>query len=358
MFGDLPCIAVEHSDIAAVMANQPNAGKHPASAGTRNHVHSHLSRIFSLSEVPLNLRRPGTNPVLPAYRAPRDQEKRFNFLYPAEVLALLANRNIPLGRRIAYLLDSYFGWRKGTLLAFKWSGVDWTHGTVSVLHQKGRQRLDARESDEHGMPIFFRVEPRCVLDALHAWWERCGKPAGDEAVIRDIRSPGEPWDHEAGVLRTDLRASGVTRETLFTEASNVQKIRFHDGRATFCTWARRAGRSDLWITERTGHTPTSAMLRRYTRMAQTLADLGYEPFPDVTGAIPELAPTNPSVCDDCAARASSTSVSTATPTGAKGIAAQSSGPRNEAGRDHWVAATALEVLAGNTVRVQVPPFAH
>jgi hypothetical protein len=31
------------------------------------------------------------------------------------------------------------------------------------------------------------------------------------------------------------------------------------------------------------------MLDPYTRMAVTLADLDYEPFPDVTEAIPELA---------------------------------------------------------------------
>jgi hypothetical protein len=31
------------------------------------------------------------------------------------------------------------------------------------------------------------------------------------------------------------------------------------------------------------------MLERYTRMAVTLADLDYQPFPDATGAIPELA---------------------------------------------------------------------
>ena len=122
-----------------------------------------------------------------AYRAPADEDKHFNFLSPAEVLALLRKQEIPLGRRVLYLLANYFGWRKGTLYAFKW----------------GRRR----------------------------------------------RCPGR----------------------------------------LVSTWARRAGKDDAWTKQRTGHTATSKMLDRYTRMAVTLADLNYQPFPDVTEALPELA---------------------------------------------------------------------
>lgn len=103
-FGDLPAADVKCEDIAMVMAQQPGG-----SAGTRNHVHGTLSRIMSLAEVPLGLRPHGTNPVLKAYRAPRDPDKLFNYLYPSEVLALLANRKLPLGRRVLYLLAAYFG---------------------------------------------------------------------------------------------------------------------------------------------------------------------------------------------------------------------------------------------------------
>ena len=240
-------------------------------------MHSYLSRIFSLAEIPLGLRKPGTNPVLAAYRPAKDTEKLYSYLYPSEVLALLGQPQIRLGRRVLYLVSNYFGWRKGTLKAFRWKGIHWDHGTVTVLHQKGRVRLDAGENDEHGMPIFFRVEPACVLTVLRAWWEHCGRPGGDELVFRELRGAAESWkeDHdEAKVLRADLKASlpdDKLRPILFSEASNVQQIRFHDGRATFCTWARRAGRDGTWIEERTGASPTSEMLERYTRMAVSLA---------------------------------------------------------------------------------------
>jgi integrase len=70
--------------------------------------------------------------------------------------------------------------------------------------------------------------------------------------------------------------------------ANVERLRFHDARATFVTWARRAGHGWGWIRDRTGHL-TPAMMAQYDRGARTLADLKYEPFPDVSGVLPELS---------------------------------------------------------------------
>jgi hypothetical protein len=64
-------------------------------------------------------------------------------------------------------------------------------------------------------------------------------------------------------------------------------------RATFVTWAMRQGRGDGWISDRTGHL-TPEMRGRYARAARVLADHRYQPFPELTGTIPELwdAPGN------------------------------------------------------------------
>ena len=71
-------------------------------------------------------------------------------------------------------------------------------------------------------------------------------------------------------------------------AGNVERLRFHDARATFVSWARRAGHGWGWISDRTGHL-TPAMMARYDRGAHTLADLKYQPFPDLAKAVPELS---------------------------------------------------------------------
>ena len=63
----------------------------------------------------------------------------------------------------------------------------------------------------------------------------------------------------------------------------------------------REGRGDGWIADRTGHlTPT--MRARYARAARTLMDLNYQPFPDISKAIPELLESKDNVRSLMAAR--------------------------------------------------------
>ncbi len=69
--------------------------------------------------------------------------------------------------------------------------------------------------------------------------------------------------------------------------AHIEPLRFHDLRATFTTWAKRAGKGDGWIADRTGHL-TPEMIQRYNRAARTLEDLRIEPFPELIGTIPEL----------------------------------------------------------------------
>jgi hypothetical protein len=76
---------------------------------------------------------------------------------------------------------------------------------------------------------------------------------------------------------------------LFTDDDpRIEPLRFHDLRASFTSWAYRAGKSDGWISDRTGHLEPK-MLERYKRAARTLADLQIVPFPDLSNALPELS---------------------------------------------------------------------
>ena len=72
------------------------------------------------------------------------------------------------------------------------------------------------------------------------------------------------------------------------ESPNLEPLRFHDTRATFEVWARRAGWSQDRIDRRTGHA-SAEMANRYMRAARTLDELRFEVFPDLTAALPELA---------------------------------------------------------------------
>ncbi len=262
-------VDVTDEDIDKVMARMPPDRR----AGTRARLHSLLHRGFDLAIAPVRLRK--DNPVTRYHRPAKDPPKLFAYLFPAEVLALLACVAVPLGRRVLYALAVYTGLRKSSLLALKRSAVDLDNRTVLSRVSKT------------GVAQFFSIEPGLVW-VLRGWFKV--SPQDDRAApILTAADLGvrEGRHEEAEALRADLRAAGITREVLFAKTENVEMLRFHDMRATFVTWAKRAGKSDGYISDRTGHL-TPEMLQRYTRAARTLEDLRIEPFPELTGTIPEL----------------------------------------------------------------------
>jgi len=283
-FGDLLIGDVSDDDCATVMASQPR----DQASQTRTHTYQRLRRLFDLAIYPCKLRPEGSNPVSRYLRPEKDPEKLYCYLYPAEVLALLDAESIPIGRRVLYAIAFYTGLRKSSIYPLRWSGIDFTHGTITAYWMKGRARLGRgrapKDAPVAGRPVIFHADPS-LMAVLKVWYEFCGRPDKAEAVVRDV---GFERSHdEAQVLRADLGAVGVDREVLFSDAPNVEPLRFHDTRATFVTWAKRAGKTDAWISERTGHL-TRQMIDRYTRAAQTLADLNYEPFPtmdELVGAL-------------------------------------------------------------------------
>jgi integrase len=267
---------VTEQDIDAILAKIPSDRR----AGTRDKIVSLLRRGFDLAIVPARLRT--TNPVTRYHKPAKDAPKLFAYLFPAELLALLSCTAIPLGRRVLYALACYLGLRKSSLLSLRWKGANLEQRTILSRVSKT------------GIAQLFEIPPGIVW-VLQGWYEVQGRPDADAFIIPPDelhlrgggRAQGDQPRSEAAALRADLRAAGITRSELFDAGPNVEPLRFHDLRATFNTWAKRAGKSDGWISDRTGHL-TPEMIQRYTRAARTLEDLRIEPFPELTGTIPEL----------------------------------------------------------------------
>ncbi len=255
---------VTETDIELVMSRLPTDRR----AATRMRVYNILHRLFDLAIVPGRLRT--TNPVSSYVRPARDTEKLFTYLFPQEFLTLIGCVVIPLELRVLYALATYTGLRRGSLLALRWSDVDFDHGTMTSRTSKT------------GLAVMFSVTAD-VLALLRAWRERCGHGKDSDLVIH---APPQP-ERLAKYLRRDLMKAGVHRAGIYNREASVQPLRFHDLRATFVTWAKRAGKGDGFISDRTGHL-TGAMLRRYDRAARTLADLNIAPFPELTGRLPDL----------------------------------------------------------------------
>lgn len=273
VIGSKPIADVTETDIEEVMRQAEKKARkklgRPWRKASRFQLYQAMRRLFDLAIRPGRLR--SDSPVSEYLRPGRDDPKLFGFLYPNELVALLGCTTVAIERRVMYALAVYTGLRKGSLYALRWSGFDAQHRTLTSLQSKT------------GLPQMFEI-PESLCALLSAWHTRQGAPEGNEPIV----TPGTDQDREAGQLREDLGRADINRPSLLGEGGdNVQPLRFHDLRATFVTWAMREGRGDGWISDRTGHlTPT--MRARYARAARVLADLRYDPFPDISRAIPEL----------------------------------------------------------------------
>jgi len=186
---------------------------------------------------------------------------QFQFIYPAEEARLVGDTQHALIER-AYLAWMFRnGGRAREGLAARWRQIDFTHGGFTLPTNKtGDYRVWRLDDD--------------VLEAMRLYrgaLEELGEDVSPEGLLFPGAFPKASWGGGAISFRQMLQASGVTREELFNPEGNLARIRLHDTRATFCTLALAAGRSEQWVMDRTGHT-TSAMLERYRRRARTARD--------------------------------------------------------------------------------------
>ncbi len=294
VIGSYPVDAVTDLDVRTVMRKAAERslkrrGK-PMRGMTKVNLFNALHRLFELAIEPCRLRT--DNPVSKRLKPGKGAPKLFGFLYPTEMMQLIGCADVPIARRVLYALAVYTGLRKGSFYALQWSGIDFSNGTLTSLVSKT------------GLPLLFEIGHGlpALLDRWHAYQGRPKSGAivepsqlgkvlttwGSDDAGTPIEKLRHAKDREADALRADLSTAGVERAMLFEAgAENVEPIRFHDLRGTFTTWAKREGRGDGWISDRTGHMSTD-MIRRYERQARVLADLRYEPFPDVSTALPEL----------------------------------------------------------------------
>lgn len=284
--GAMPVRDVDELDIEQCLASAYTAAEErlgkALSQNTKLQIYQVLKRLFDLAIMPGRLR--SDNPVTIHYRPGKAAPKLYAYLFPTELTTLLGCVKVPLQRRVFYAFAAYTGLRLGSLDLVRRCDVDFEHKAITSLSSKTGIAQVFVQSD----PMLPGLESLLVL--LKRWFERSGIAATDP-IVNDLQCPN---GHEAQTLRKDLKAAGITRAILFTQAPNVQQLRFHDLRATFVTWARRAGKGTGWISDRTGHL-TPEIMQRYDRGARSLTDLQIASFPDISAAIPELAQDAPNV---------------------------------------------------------------
>ena len=247
---DVPIAAFTLDDAERVLARLPSH----LSPASRRQVALLVGRVLRLAVYPLRLRE--SSPIPPTWLPKLGAKKALAWLYPDEEAQLLRCERVPLHWRVLYGFLAREGCRISEARAMRWDDVDLERGVV---------RLDRNKTDE---PRTWRLGDD-VVRALAAW--RRLHPRAKHVFVG---AAGEPigFVQAASQFREHLRLAGVGRSELFERTAQRLPIRVHDLRASFCTVALAAGRSETWARDRTGHV-TTTMFDRYRRQARHAAEL-------------------------------------------------------------------------------------
>jgi hypothetical protein len=91
----------------------------------------------------------------------------------------------------------------------------------------------------------------------------------------------------AGRLRAHLKAAGVNRAELYRTTDVRKKVDVHSLRATMITASLACGRTETWVSDRTGHR-SSAQINDYRRGARHFSEMGLGGMSPLHEAIPEF----------------------------------------------------------------------
>ncbi|WP_437692795.1 tyrosine-type recombinase/integrase [Sorangium sp. So ce176] len=178
---------------------------------------------------------------------------------------------VPLCFRIYYGFLTREGMRADEAGTLEWSDVDLDRGAVV---------LDENKTDD---PRAWALSPD-VVRALRAYRELW---PDNRRVFVGPKCDPLPGCHGAERFREHLQRAGVDRPELFETTESRLNIRLHDTRATFITIKLANGRTETWISDRTGH-KSSGQIHHYKRAARKIAELGLGDFAPLDEAIPEL----------------------------------------------------------------------
>ena len=261
-------------------------------AATRRHYAQTMHRLLALAVYPAHLieRNPLPKGFLPKVSG---NTKAKTFIYPDEDARLMAKTEIPLPRRLLFGVLAREGMREAEALALRFRDLDLKRGSV---------RLDENKTDDARTWVLDRG----VARALHAWHalrvatlaqdsdgssdDDIKRRVSDALVFEDLEGVPVSANRIADVFRADLDAADVKRPELFERSKNRLKVRVHDLRASFVTLSLANGKTEAWVSDRTGH-KSSTMIHRYKRAARSAAELNLGALVPLDEALPEFRPT-------------------------------------------------------------------
>jgi integrase len=269
-FGDRPIASVTLDDCDHVMTALP---KRAASPSSRRQFAQALRKLLAYAVFPLKLRE--ALPIPTGWLPKPGSVTAKAWLYPSEDRAVMQCTTVPLVHRVLFGVLDREGLRVSEALGLTWPDVDLDRGVL---------RLDENKTDD---PRSWALGAD-VARALIAWRATLGAKATKDGRVFPSALAGARWGL-ALKLRQALTLAGNDRAELLVKKKGRRILRAHDLRGSFVTLALAAGRTEAWVTDRTGH-KSSSMVYRYKRASRTAAELELGWFAPLDEAIPELAP--------------------------------------------------------------------
>jgi integrase len=244
--GHIPVKRFVLADAEAAMRTLP-AG---LARRTRRGYAQIMCRMLQLAVYPLKL--------IPATPIPRGflpkvlRKKASAWLYPSEERKLMACEAIPVAYRVLYGYLAREGMRLTEGTTLQWRDLNLDVGVVT---------LDRNKTDD---PRAWAMAPG-VTEALKRFKRANDGP--EDYPFLHLHSDGL-----ASTLRKHMKLAGIDRAELFDESEARSRMRVHDLRATMITIALANGKSETWVSDRTGH-KSSEMINTYKRASRTAAEL-------------------------------------------------------------------------------------
>ncbi len=241
-FGDRRAVQVTPADVDAYKVRRQAEG---ATNGTINRELTALRRMFNLSVERQKLHR------TPRIKALQENNVRKGFFEEHQLEAVL--RHLPDYLHPPVRFGYITGWRKGEILSFQWSQVDFQAGTVRL--EPGTTK------NQEGRTFMMTPALRAILEAQ--WTKR-------QALARQGRII--PWVfHRDGEAIKGLRKAWATA----CRKAGAPWMLFHDLRRTAVRNLERAGVPRSVAMAMVGH-KTEAIYRRYAIVDETMMREGAE----------------------------------------------------------------------------------
>jgi len=222
------------------------------------------------------------NPARDVDGPDRGEPTAKQWLYPAEVAALLACEDVPTRWREIYALSIYLYLRPGELAALEWNDVDLEHGIVHV-HQALDLSAGRLKGTKTGVTRKVPIHPS-LKPLLERMRRDKGRVLESEHPNRKAEGGLPPVEDLAASLRDHLTRAGVKRAELHEDRPTTKRITFYDLRSTGITWEVLAGTEPLRVQQRAGHKDFSTT-QGYIRTAEELGASVGDPFPPLPPAI-------------------------------------------------------------------------